>query len=77
MAETVRTADSSGVSPATKAETEDPTPKSKSAKVSGSSVKPPKLNERGVPVTNWDNVAKPPSERASIADDPEGKSNAK
>jgi hypothetical protein len=81
MGETeVRTADGSGQVRTQSAQTD---PKSKAdkatpAKRAGSnapqSVKP-KLNERGVPVTNWDNPKNDPNKREHVGNDPEGKKN--
>jgi hypothetical protein len=58
----------------------DPKPKSKAAKASrATSSEPervrPKLNERGVPVTNWDNPEQDPNLRAHVGDSPDGKHN--
>lgn len=51
------------------------TPKSKSGKGSGGSAPKPKLNERGVPLTNWDNPKNDPNARKHVGEDPQGKGN--
>lgn len=81
----IQTADSSGgVENKSEQQLQRPTPKAatsaKGSKRSGSSApkaKAPKLNERGVPVTNWDNNAVPPTERKHIGEAPDGKGNEK
>lgn len=50
-----------------------PSARQKSARVSKRSG--PKLNERGVPVTNWDNPENDPNLRHHSGDDPEGTRN--
>ena len=35
----------------------------------------PKVNERGVPITVWDNPDNDPNKRAHVGDDPTGESN--
>lgn len=72
MAE-IQTADGAGgvqhpVTPTT-------TPKSKSGKESARSAPKPKLNERGVSVTNWDEPKNDPNKRKHAGEDPQGKSN--
>lgn len=70
----IQTADGAGgvhpVSPQ-----EPPTPKSKSGKASGTSARRPKLNARGVPVTNWDNPGNDPNKRKHAGDSPNGEGN--
>lgn len=39
--------------------------------------KGPKLNERGVPVQNWDPDGVDPNKRKHVGDDPKGEHNAK
>lgn len=84
----IQTADSSGgVENKSEQQLQPPTPKqqtsAKGSKRSGSSsqsspkTKAPKLNERGVPETNWDNNAVPPTERKHIGESPDGKGNEK
>lgn len=77
MAE-IKSADSSGsVENKSEQQLNPPTPKG-SAKGSATSApkqKRPKLNERGVPVTNWDNDRNDPNKRTHAGDDPTGKSN--
>jgi hypothetical protein len=55
----------------------NPTPKSKASKATGSEPQrvQPKLNERGVPVNNWDNPEQDPNLRAHVGDSPDGKAN--
>lgn len=59
-----------------------PTPKNKSARASekpetepAPKQKRPKVNERGVPITNWDNDKNDPNKRKHVGEDPTGKGN--
>lgn len=52
----------------------DPKPKAARAGNAPKTVRP-KLNERGVPITNWDNPEQDPNLRAHVGDSPDGAEN--
>lgn len=76
MAE-IKSADTAGtVENKSEQQLNPPTPKSKSGKASGSTgSNKPKLNERGVPITNWDNPKNDPNERKHVGESPDGEGN--
>lgn len=89
MAE-IKTADAADGSVKVQSPQTEPKPKSVSDKASETTETPSrpkrklpqnqpttevKRNERGVPISQWDNEAGDPNKRKSIADDPTGESN--
>lgn len=81
MGETeVRTAEASGSVRHTSAAVTTPKSSSKTKSEKGSSASPKsartaRFNERGVPVTNWDNDKNDPNLRKHVGDSPNGEGN--
>lgn len=79
MGETeVRTAETSGTVTNASGQTSKPKSAAKSGARRGASVpkaKAAKLNERGVPVTVWDNSDNDPNKRKHVGESPDGEGN--